>query len=267
MVRSRVKWVMLSAAMLSLLGCQFTRAIPELPAEPQLKAAPATPIAEKKEELGKPSWDPTWDAIVEKNLPPELLSSRVARSVKPLCPRFNEMSNVDKRAFWAYFFQALAGAEAGLVPTTDVRHTEPEVAVEDTVTRRTVRQEGLLQLTYMDADRYGCEFNWEKDRKLPEKDPTRTILQPENNLRCGVNILTNQLINQGKPVVTSTSYWATLRPGTLSYRVFKKQMANVPQVCYAMPMDDEARTSTPAAPNQTGSAQSVALNTWPARMK
>ena len=41
---------------------------------------------------------------------------------------FTSMSEVDKRAFWAYFFQALAGAEAGLEPTTRVRHTQPAVA-------------------------------------------------------------------------------------------------------------------------------------------
>ena len=78
---------------------------------------------------------------------------------------------MDKRAFWAYFFQALAGAEAGLV--ADQRCAPPEVDVRDTVTRRMVRCEGLLQLTYMDADRYDCNFDWEKDKDLPDKDPAR----------------------------------------------------------------------------------------------
>ncbi len=112
-----------------LPGCQFTRAIPQFTPQPEVKAAPATPIAEKKEELGKPAWNPAWDVLIEKELPPELLTARVSHAVRPFCPRFNSMSEVDKRTFWAYFFQALAGAEAGLVPTTNVRHTEPEVAV------------------------------------------------------------------------------------------------------------------------------------------
>jgi hypothetical protein len=201
-------------------------------AKPELKPAPATPIAEAKEELGKPSWDPEWDKVVERSLPPELLSSRkVAKDVKPFCPRFARMSEVDKRAYWAYFFQALAGAEAGLEPTTNVRHTEPEVAVKDTVTKRMVRSEGLLQLTYMDADRYGCDFDWEKDKKLPEKDPDKTILQPANNLLCGVKILDNQLIALNRPLLSHKSYWSTLQPGTVSFKVFRKQMANVPEPC------------------------------------
>ena len=106
-------------------------------AAPEPKVEEATPIAIKKDELGKPTWNPAWDQIVEDALPPELLSSHVARDVRPFCPRFKKMSDVDKRAFWAYFFQALSGAEAGLSPTSDVRH--PEVDVRDTVTHRMVR--------------------------------------------------------------------------------------------------------------------------------
>ena len=234
---NKIRWksFILIAAALVMVDCSGRRAAPQLPIQPEVKAAPATPIAEKKEELGKPSWDPQWDAIIEKSLPPEMLSSRMERAVKPFCPRFNQLSEVDRRAYWAYFFQALAGAEAGLVPTTNVRHTEPEVAVKDTVTKRMVRSEGLLQLTYMDADRYGCDFDWGRDKELPEKDPDKTILQPANNLTCGIKILDTQLVGKGKPLVSSASYWSTLQPGTISYRVFVKQMQNVPDVCRATP--------------------------------
>ena len=196
-----------------------------------MKAAPATPIAEKKEELGGRTWDPDWDRLVEQALPAELLSPAAARAVRSFCPNFAHEPEADRRAFWAYLFQALAGAEAGLDPTTNVRHTQPAVAVIDKVTKRTVRQEGLLQLTYQDADRYGCSFDWQSDRNLAEHDPHRTILDPGRNLTCGIRIMTNQIITQGKPLVSKTSYWSTLQPGTISYRVFQKQMANVPQAC------------------------------------
>jgi len=233
---------------LGVMGCakgatqQVAAAQPDLP-QPQLKPAPETPIAEKKEEIGAASWDPQWDQFVEASLPPEMLSVGVARDVRPFCPRFAMMGEADKRAFWAYFFQALAGAEAGLKPTTDVRHTEPEVAKEDTVTKRMVRSEGLLQLTYMDAKRYGCPFDWEKDRSLPEKDPAKTILQPENNLACGIKILDNQLIAQSKPLLSRTSYWSTLQPGRPSYRVFVKQMTNVPTPCRRNAANPPANTA------------------------
>jgi hypothetical protein len=231
--------------LLVLAGCgkqAATQTTAAAPPEPAVKAAPPTPIAEKKEELGQPSWDPQWDVVVERALPADMLSTRAARSVKSYCPRFSAMSEADKRAFWAYTFQALAGAEAGLTPTTDVRHTEPEVAVKDTVTKRMVRSEGLLQLTYMDATRYGCDFNWEHDKALPEKDPGKTILQPENNLSCGVKIMENQVITQKRPLLTEASYWVTLRPAHPSFQVFAKQMKNVPAACRAgAPQTEESK--------------------------
>lgn len=198
----------------------------------ELKPAPPTPIAEKKAELGDDhTWKPEWDKIIEQGLPSDLLSAKVAKAVKQFCPYFSRMGEPDKRAYWAYFFQALAGAETSLVSTTNVRHDDSALAVVDDVTHRKVRQQGLLQLTYMDQERYGCDFNWEKDGKLEEHDPTKTILQPKSNLLCGIAILKNQLIDQHKPLLSRTSYWSTLQPGTSGVKVFLKQMANVPAAC------------------------------------
>ncbi len=248
----------LAAAMLLMTGCQRNSSTPPpvRPAQPEIKTAPPTPIAAKKEELGMSTWNHDWDRVVEQALPPQLLSNRVARDVRPFCPRFSTMDEADRRAYWAYFFQALAGAEAGLQPTTDVQHTEPEIAVKDGVTKRMVRSEGLLQLTYMDAKRYGCNFDWNKDSRLGEKNPAKTILQPENNLQCGVRILFNQLIIQHKPLLSRTSYWSTLQPARPSYRVFAKQMTNVPAACKVAPPVDEAGNK-PAAPSTSLPAASV----------
>ncbi len=217
------------------IGCNsgdaHSTAAPTPPAAPAMKPAPPTPVEQKREELGGKTWNPEWDAVVEQALPPDMLSAPAARAVRSYCPRFAQESEADKRAFWAYTFQALAAAEAGLNPTTDVHHTQHVLAKTDAVTKRPIRQEGLLQLTYQDADRYGCAFDWQHDRTLPEKDPQRTILQPQINLQCGIRIMQNQIITQGKPLVTRTSYWSTLQPGTVSYRVFAKQMVNVPPAC------------------------------------
>jgi hypothetical protein len=195
------------------------------------KPAPPTPIDEKKVELGEKPWNPQWDQIVEKALPPEMLSSQVPDDVRRFCPRFYEMADSDKSTFWAYFFQALAGAEAGLNPTTSVRHTEPGVVERDEVTGIAIRSEGLLQLAYADQRRYGCDFNWQVDRLLKGSDPAKTILQPKNNLECGIKIPFNQIIVQHKPLLTRSGYWSTLHPGGPSYRVFVKQMTNPPAAC------------------------------------
>jgi hypothetical protein len=197
---------------------------------------PATPIAEKKAELGSPlgspnTWDPAWTAFIEKSLPADLLSPQAARAVRPYCPRFAELSEPDQRAFWAYTFQAISAAEAGLNATSDVHHTAAAVNKRDPVTDRLSRQEGLLQLKYQDAQRYNCPFDFAADRSLPGHDPNRTILQPQRNLSCGFHIIEDQIVSHGHPLITRDSYWATLRPGTAGYRVFRKQMVNVPTDC------------------------------------
>ena len=74
----------------------------------ELKPAPATPMDVKKVEMGGSTWQPEWDKIVEIALPPEMLSRQVPHDVRRFCPRFYDMAEADKRAFWAYFFQALA---------------------------------------------------------------------------------------------------------------------------------------------------------------
>src|ERR1039458_4714622 len=193
------------------------------------KPAPPTPIDEKKVELGGTPWNPQWDQIIEKALPPEMLSSQVPQGIRRFCPRFYGMGETDKRAFWAYFFQALA--EAGLNPNTSVRQARPEVAKRDEVRGMAMRREGLLQLAYADQKRYGCNFNWQVDRALKANDPAKTILQPKNNLECGVKILFNQIIVQHKPLLTRAGYWSPLHPAGPSYRVFAKQMTNPPSAC------------------------------------
>ncbi len=228
-------YILAVATLISPLACKRGHsqvAAASITPTPATKPAPPTPLAIEKAELGDDTtWNPQWDQVVETAIPPEMLSSQVPRDVRRFCPRFYQLDETDKRAFWAYFFQALASAEAGLNPRTNVRHTEPEVAVVDSITHQLVHSNGLLQLTYEDQQRYGCDFNWEADRHLPPHDPQRTILNPENNLKCGINILSNQIIDQHKSLVTSTSYWSTLQPGTVSYRVFAKQMTNPPAAC------------------------------------
>jgi hypothetical protein len=189
-----------------------------------IQPVPPTPIDIKKVELGGAPWNPQWDQIIEKALPLEMLSPQVPQGVRRFCPKFFEMGAKDKRTFWAYFFQALAGAEAGLNPNSSVRHSEPEPALVK-------RSEGLLQLAYEDHKRYGCDFNWQVDRALEANDPGKTILQPKNNLECGVKILVNQIIVHHKPLLTQSGYWATLHPNGPSFRVFAKQMTNLPDSC------------------------------------
>jgi hypothetical protein len=128
--------------------------------------------------------------------------------------------------------------------------------VIDPVTHHVARQEGLLQLAYVDSQRYGCDFDWDKDKELAEHDPEKTILQPENNLKCGIKILDYQLMVQRKPVLSKSSYWVTLRPGTMSFSIFVKQLANLPAECGPSPF--RRRTTAEAEPQPAFDAKSQA---------
>lgn len=208
------------------------------------KPTPPTPIQRKSKELGGPTWQEKWTKIVEKAIPTKMLSRQVPEDVRRFCPRFYRMDKPDKRQFWAYFFQALAGAESGLNKVANVRHRQPSVDVRDSVTGRLTHQEGLLQLSYKDSDRYDCEFDWEADKRLPSHDPQKTILQPANNLRCGMKILYNQIITFHRPILYHASYWGTLRPGTRGNANFLKQMSNVPEACTEAPDDSPPARQT-----------------------
>jgi hypothetical protein len=252
-----IGWVGIHITLLAGCGAMTKAQTTQAAARPQEKPAPATPMAEEKAALGDDeTWDPAWDKIVEDRIPASLLfTPKISKDVRAFCPRFKAMSEADKRAYWAYFFQALSGAEAGLRPTANVRHTEPEVAVKDGVTHRMVRSEGLLQLTYEDAERYGCEFDWASDKDLPEHAPEKTILQPKNNLDCGVRILTNQLIDRRKPLLSKSSYWSVLRPKWPGYSAFLKQMSNVPAACGRL-QPREAKMEAKDAPASKSSGDS-----------
>ena len=118
--------VVCSCVMLACAGCKAgERPAVQKPVQPVVKPAPPTPLDEKKAELGGTTWQPQWDAVVEKALPADLLGERAARAVRMYCPRFAEETEPQRREFWAYTFQAIAAAEAGLNPTSDVHHLEP----------------------------------------------------------------------------------------------------------------------------------------------
>ena len=218
-MRARKATRALTGALAFWLSCGLLASFAQM-----TKPAPPTPIDAKKAELGGKTWNPEWDHMLEQGIPEAMLSSQVPHDVRRFCLRFYSMSDTDKRVFWAYFFQALAGAEAGLNPDTRVRHRQPEVNKIDEVTHRPVRQEGLLQLTYQDKKAYGCDFDWERDRELKSDDPDKTILRPKNNLECGITILYNQIITHHKAIVTRS--FVLVNPASRHSRISRVQKAD-----------------------------------------
>jgi len=161
-----------------------------------------------------------------------MLGEKVPSDVKKLCPRFLSLSDEQRREFWAFFFQAMSVAESSLYPRD--RYKESGIPGTDSVTKRAIWSEGLLQVSYQDNDIYDCDFDWGADRGLPATHPSKTIFEPARNLRCGINILNRQIIVRGNPLFTSKNwYWSVLtkRSSNAGYRRLMAEMSGIPKFC------------------------------------
>lgn len=131
-----------------------------------------------------------------------------ADDVEDFCPSYDKLNEMERVNFWAFLISSIAKYESGFNPLK--RHTDDDGESDD-VTGKTKIREGLLQLSYSLKKLYKfCDFDWDKDKKKNDFDPTRTILNPVTNLNCGAKILANQIQSKGQ-IAHNGSFWQTLR--------------------------------------------------------
>ncbi|HWU43863.1 MAG TPA: hypothetical protein VN132_10505, partial [Bdellovibrio sp.] len=134
-----------------------------------------------------------------------------ADDMSTFCPKYDTLDNDHRANVWAALFSGVAKYESGYSPTS--RYLEGTMGT-DPITGNSVYSEGLLQLSYQDIQVYPfCQFDWSKDKNLSPTDPTKTILDPDKNLYCGVGIMAKQISKHGRITITSGVYWSTLKPG------------------------------------------------------
>jgi hypothetical protein len=140
-----------------------------------------------------------------------LLGQNVADDIEVFCPTYRNLNELQRLNFWGQFFASLAYHESSWNPVS--RRIEESFKNKDPVTQMKVASEGLLQLSYQDEKSYrlDCGFDWNKDKNLAEKDPRKTILNPYNNLRCGIKIMSIQLKKYRTITMPSNVYWAVLK--------------------------------------------------------
>lgn len=148
--------------------------------------------------------------------------------IKTFCPKYLTMTRNQKINFWVYLASGIVKYESDFSPTS--RYQETTLGT-DAVTGLPVWSEGLMQLSYQDQDSYSfCnEFNWSVDKKLSPKDPSKTILDPYKNLRCGIRILNTQVANHD--MIAYRGYWSTLFP-TSSALSSIRALANQQNYCF-----------------------------------
>lgn len=153
---------------------------------------------------------------------------RGADDIASFCPRYDSLNNTERANFWGLLVSAIVKHESDFDPLS--RMAEPSLGI-DPVTKQTVHSEGLMQMSYGDRSMSSaCEFDWATDRSLPPKDPRKSILSPERNLRCGINILAQQIRKYGKISIKSGAYWSVLIPNGAH-----SEVKNIQAVTMTMP--------------------------------
>lgn len=182
----------------------------EVPAEPSIEAAAKDyPLLWETARKDAKPWTTVAYEVIENENATDFMPG--ASDVTDFCPKYLTLTNHQRANFWGLLVSAVVKYESGFDPTS--RMAEPSLGI-DSVTKQTVESEGLLQLSYGDANNYSfCDFDWSIDKKLAATDPKKTILDPKKNLVCGIKILANQLRKQNKIAVTTGVYWSTLVPG------------------------------------------------------
>jgi hypothetical protein len=199
-------------------GSNGSQSVPSTPAGSSTAAAPtpmptaayqveAVPLWENVD-AGSRAWTLYAFGVVD-TLAPAMVAG--SDDMDLFCPNYSNLTRNEKLNFWVYLASAVAKYESDENPLD--RYQESTMGI-DPVTKQPVWSEGLLQLSYQDELNYPfCIFNWAADSKLSPTDPNKTILQPDTNLLCGLQILNHQIANVGKIGATSDVYWSTLKPG------------------------------------------------------
>lgn len=194
-----------STAPTTVMPVTIPVAAPEEPAPAVDTITP--PLWEKARPEGK-QWTKFATEVIEKDGMSLLAGSR---DIEQFCPRYGALSQNEKVGFWVYLVSAVVKFESGFSPVARMQETTMGI---DPITKLPVQSEGLLQLSYQDvlAYPYCNEFDWSVDQHLAVKDPAKTILNPEKNLRCGIRILNQQLRKKSLIEFRPGNYWAVLMP-------------------------------------------------------
>jgi hypothetical protein len=152
-----------------------------------------------------------WSAHIYKEVEARYESFSKAKDMTTFCPLYDSLDKDRKIAAISQMLVGVAFHESGWKPTSWMTET---TMGDDCITKKQIRSEGLLQLSYCDTTwAKHCKFDWSKDKSLRENDPKKTIYDPYLNLSCGIGILANQVDKYSKITMEKSVYWAVLKIG------------------------------------------------------
>lgn len=145
----------------------------------------------------------SWSEHVYNELPtlgPALLAANPT-DAKIFCPNFSNLSESERKQFWAFFISSMAKFESGFDPNESYTEGFKDSSNSYVVSR------GLLQISLESSKGYRCGFL-----------TGRELYHPTKNLSCGIKIL-NHWMKKDNRIASRTGlswkggarYWAVLR--------------------------------------------------------
>lgn len=206
-------------ALLALLGCKEIDIkpdpVPSIIITPSPTPKPSETPSSSVKQWENYKWYPEYEQVLLDWYPKMKLEKMSA-----YCPKWESLSN--KKEVWVKLWKSTIMCESGY----NLYSTYQENMGNDSVTGSVVFSEGLLQLSYQDAESYQTseckKFDWSKDKGKNIHDKTKTIFDPILNLSCGMSIAKKHFEWGSKRPFPLQDYWACHRSTTSGPSEFKK---------------------------------------------
>ncbi len=148
----------------------------------------------------------------------------LASDMESICPKYHSLTLDQKTKAIGELFVAMTYYESGFKPQSIYRecnknkcqysngcqtHVEYGYCMKGghALDGGIVISRGLLQISLESAKGYGCKVNKPDD-----------LHEPIQNLVCGQNIMSRQIIRTGK-ITTTSNYWAVVKPNSTHNKV------------------------------------------------
>ncbi|NDD90654.1 hypothetical protein EBZ37_00995 [bacterium] len=131
----------------------------------------------------------------------DVLTKTTPRDIDEFCPGYPSLREDEKREFWVYFISTITELESSHRPALFYQESFRDSSGQLVVSR------GLLQMSFLSANAYGCGFSTSAD-----------LHDPFQNLSCGIKILSHWIGRDGRITgkgprgwMGGGRYWSVLR--------------------------------------------------------
>ncbi|MCE3011180.1 MAG: hypothetical protein LW875_11280 [Proteobacteria bacterium] len=141
-----------------------------------------------------------------------------SEDVLSFCPLYYSLNRKERIEFWGFLFSVISKYESNHNPAARTL----EENRRDAISGGPLYSEGLLMLSYQDQQIVPeCQFDHQTDQRLAVTDLRRSILQPKNNLECGVRIMARQLKKYDRIVIGNGAHWGVIQSNSRVQKILE----------------------------------------------